>query len=162
MHFDESQTANGNLHLICSTIYFMIQSAEEFIKLRESDVKEEQHRASNDEATLNVWMDVINKYPTFKTWVIHNKTVPLEILELLSHDPEPDVRSAVAGKRKISESIFNLLSTDPDELVRYALMCNTKITSEKLKTIQVDDSEWLVEKLEERLIEVKLESEGTE
>ena len=103
----------------------------------------EQYRASHDTADINVWKDVINNYPDFKTWVIHNKTIPIEILEILCTDKDPNVRSDVARKRKINDSIFNLLSMDPDENVRYALMCNTKLNLDKKQTIKMDDSTWL-------------------
>ena len=121
----------------------MIKTADEFIALRQSDNMDEQYRASHDSADLNVWLDVIKNYPDFKTWVIHNKTIPIEILETLSADKDPNVRSDIARKRKINDKIFALLSVDPDENVRYALMCNTKLTLDKKRAIKMDDSAWL-------------------
>ena len=58
----------------------MILSAEDFIKLRTSDIKDEQDRATLDDAPIPIWIDLISQYSDFKTWVIHNKTVPIEIL----------------------------------------------------------------------------------
>jgi hypothetical protein len=121
----------------------MILTADEFITLRQSDNMDEQYRASHDTADISVWLDVIKKYPDFKAWVIHNKTIPIEILEILCSDKDPNVRSDVARKRKINDKIFNLLSVDLDENVRYALMCNTKLTLDKKQTIKKDDSSWL-------------------
>ena len=129
----------------------MIISAEEFLRLRTSDLQEDQFRASTDTADISVWLDIIQNHPDFKVWVVHNKTIPLEILSLLARDRDPNVRSAVAGKRKIDENIFNLLSTDPDESVRYALICNTNLSKDSLLSIQVDDSEWLQLALKEKL-----------
>ena len=129
----------------------MIKSADEFIKLRTSDLLEEYERAGNDPADIATWREVIEKHPDFKVWVIHNKTVPIEILETLTFDDHPDVRSAVARKRKINEKIFQILSRDKDEDVRYALMCNTKLTVDRLKQIETSDSDWLTEKLNERI-----------
>lgn len=133
----------------------MIKSAEEFVRLRESEIQEEQYRASNDSAELEIWYEVIRKYPEFKEWVIHNKTIPIEILELLAEDKDPRVRSEVARKRKINDKIFSTLSIDPNENVRYALIFNTKISKDKskLKLIKVDDSAWLQEKLKEKMTE---------
>ncbi len=129
----------------------MIKTADEFIKLRQSDIKEEQERATHEQADLSVWREVVEKFPDFKTWVIHNKTIQTEILELLAKDKDPNVRSDVARKRKISDTIFNMLSVDLDVNVRHALISNTKITLDKLKLIKVDDSTWLKNAVEEKL-----------
>ena len=125
----------------------MIKTVDEFITLRQSENMDEQHRASNDTADISVWLEVIKNYPDFKIWVIHNKTIQTEILEILCADSDSNIRSAVARKRKINDSIFNALSVDPDEIVRYALMCNTKLTLDKIKTINVSDSTWLQNQL---------------
>lgn len=121
----------------------MIKTADEFIALRQSDNMDEQYRAAHDVADISVWLEVIKNYPDFKTWVIHNKTIPIEILVILCADDNPDVRADVARRGKINEKIFNLLSLDPDENVRYALMCNTKLSLDKKQTIKMDDSPWL-------------------
>ena len=125
----------------------MIKTVDEFITLRQSENMDEQYRASHDTADLNVWLEVIKNYPDLKTWVIHNKTIQIEILEILCADTDPNVRSAVARKRKINEFIFNTLSVDPDENVRYSLMCNTNLSVDKINAIMVGDSNWLKEKL---------------
>jgi hypothetical protein len=127
----------------------MITSAEEFIKLRTSEIKEEQDRASLDSADNTIWLDIIHNYPDYKVWVVHNKTIPIEILEKLAADENAEVRAAVARKRKINDRIFDLLSVDKDENVRYALMCNTKLQKEKKKLIQTGGSQWLKSTLEE-------------
>jgi hypothetical protein len=129
----------------------MIESAEEFIRLRTSEVVEEYHRSAHYSADISIWMDVIERYPSFKKWVIHNKTVPLAILELLAHDADPEVRGSIAGKRKIRGSIVELLSTDPDETVRASLISNPKLTKEQLKAINVGDSQWLQATLAKRV-----------
>ena len=129
----------------------MISSAEEFIKLRTSDIKEEQDRASLDSADNTTWLDIFHNYPDFRVWVVHNKTIPVEILEQLAEDENAEVRAAVARKRKINNRIFNLLSVDQDENVRYALLCNTKLQKEKKKLIKTDDSQWLKATLYEQM-----------
>jgi hypothetical protein len=129
----------------------MIKSADEFIRLRTSEIEEEYSRAANDSADISIWNEVIEKYPDYKEWVIHNKTIQIGILEKLSFDKDPRVRSAVARKRKINDRIFATLSTDNNEDVRYVLMCNPKLTVDKLKQIKTSDSDWLTKKLDERL-----------
>jgi hypothetical protein len=127
----------------------MINSADEFIQLRQSEDLNMQRRAGNDSADISVWHEIVQRFPDLKSWVVQNKTIPLEILELLAKDKDPNVRSEVARKRKISDAIFSYLSVDVDENVRYALMCNTKLPLDKKQTIKVDDSTWLTEKLAE-------------
>jgi hypothetical protein len=129
----------------------MIKSADEFIRLRTSEIEEEYDRAARDTADISTWTEIIEKFPDFKKWVIHNNTVPMEILEILTLDEDPNVRSAVARKRKINDKIFVTLSRDKDENVRYALMCNTNLTVDKLKQIETSDSDWLASQLKERL-----------
>ena len=133
----------------------MITTAEEFVYLRQSCDLKEQQQASQDFADLNVWLSVIEKYPDFKKWVIHNKTIQIEILEILANDNDPKIRSEVARKRKINDVIFEKLSIDFDEEVRYALLYNTKLTKQQIEKIKVEDSEWLKEKLVERLENIK-------
>jgi hypothetical protein len=133
----------------------MIKSADEFIRLRTSELKEEYDRSAHDTADISTWMEVIDKYPDYKEWVVHNKTVPIEILERLTLDKDPKIRSAVARKRKITDKIFLMLSTDNDENVRYALMCNSNLTVDKLKQIETSDSDWLANQLKERIKEIE-------
>lgn len=125
--------------------YTMIKTTDEFIRLRQSDAMDDQYRASHDTANIRVWLDIITDYPDFKTWVIRNKTIPMEILEILCTDDDPSIRSEIARKRKINDKIVDLLSVDPDENVRYALMCNTKLPLDKKRFIKTNDSAWLTQ-----------------
>jgi ribonucleotide reductase alpha subunit len=127
----------------------MITSADEFIRLRTSDNPEEYRRAIHESADIDVWMEVIRSFPDYKEWVIHNKTIQIEILEELSKDSDPRIREDVARKRKINDEIFYRLARDEDEHVRYALACNTKMTVDQIEKINHSDSEWLKGQLEE-------------
>jgi hypothetical protein len=104
----------------------MILSAEEFVRLRTSDLREEYSRAAEDEAPVAIWMDLISRFPDMREWVAHNRTVPLEILEVLARDPQRRVRAAVADRRKLSAELFDLLSRDDDEVVRHRIAYNGK------------------------------------
>ena len=105
----------------------MIATAQEFKRLRESTDPEEYGRAASDEASLEVWREVIDEMPEMRFWVAQNKTVPIEILELLSVSTDAQVRGMVARKRKITESIAVRLASDPDQTVRAALAVNAKL-----------------------------------
>jgi hypothetical protein len=68
---------------------------------------------------------VISRFPGYRKWVAHNKTVPLEILTELCQF-ESDVRRSVAVKRKLSVELFELLARDPDPVVRQGIASNKK------------------------------------
>lgn len=99
----------------------MIESADEFARLRSSSNPDEYGRAAHDEAPLEVWMEVIRRYPDMRSWVAHNKTVPVEVLSLLARDSDEHVRSMVAMKRKLPPEILEYLADDNYEPVRLSV-----------------------------------------
>ncbi len=121
----------------------MISTAEEFKRLRESEIQEEYTRAAHDEATLEVWLDVLEKFNEMSFWVAQNKTVPIEILERLADHPEEKVREMVARKRKIPESLMFKLVDDESPSVRYALACNGKATEAVMNRLKNDPEEFV-------------------
>jgi hypothetical protein len=132
----------------------MIQSAEEFYQLRISEKAEEYNRAAHEEATLEIWLEVIEKFPEMKEWVAHNKTVPIEILEILSHDESERVRCSVARKRKIPEKIQQRLCKDADFSVRSEIARNPKAKKNVLQILS-EDSENMIKELAIKRLEVK-------
>lgn len=129
----------------------MITSAEEFVQLRTSVNPAHYVRAANEAAPVTVWYAIIQKYPEMKPWVIHNKTIPLEILDHLTNDADEHVRSDIARKRKIiGTPVFAKLAQDPNEQVRRALLMNTKLTLELIQQIKISDSKWLQEMYKKR------------
>lgn len=116
----------------------MIHSAEEFLRLRQNDDSDEYQRASSDEAPLRVWFSVIEQFPELRSWVAHNKTIPLEVLELLASDPDAGVRATVASKRKLSSALQALLCADADASVRERLACNAKCEPDILRQLALD------------------------
>jgi hypothetical protein len=129
----------------------MIKSAEEFYRLRTSEDPEEYNRATNEEAPIEIWFDILKKFPDLKTWVIHNKTVPEEILRLLSADLEPSVRWAVANKRKCPADILVILAKDSDDSVRLRVAHNPKVTREILETLTSDSWDKIVKVSKDKL-----------
>ena len=116
----------------------MIASAEEFVRLRTSVAPAEYRRAAHDEAPMAVWFDVMARFPDMKEWVAHNKTIPLEILDVLARDADIRVRATVAGKRKLAIELFELLAADPNETVRHAVACNGKAPLHVLRRLAAD------------------------
>ncbi|HEF4756611.1 hypothetical protein [Burkholderia multivorans] len=121
----------------------MIQSAEEFIALRDSRIKDEYDRAATDEASVSVWRDVIVRFPDYRKWVAHNKTVPVEILAELCQF-EAEVRRFVAVKRKLSRELFELLAKDPDPVVRQGVASNKKAPISIIIGLMQDEDESVV------------------
>jgi hypothetical protein len=118
----------------------LIASAEEFVRLRNSDIPEEYSLAAEDEAPVAVWLDVISRFPEMREWVVHNKTVPIEILEVLARDESASVRATVADKRKLSLELLDLLAHDCDELVRHRVAYNKKVPTHVLEHLSTDSS----------------------
>ncbi|HKT02974.1 MAG TPA: hypothetical protein VJT31_25880 [Rugosimonospora sp.] len=96
----------------------MIGSADEFVRLRHSADPALCHRAAHEPAHLDVWLDVMARYPRERFWVAQNKSVPLEVLAILARDPDPKVRLMVSMKRKLTPDLLAQLATDQDEAVR--------------------------------------------
>lgn len=118
----------------------MINSAEEFVALRSSDAKSEYDRAAQDEASAEVWNEVIERYPEYRKWVAHNKTVPVEILaKLVEYDA--GVRVFVAMKRRLPGDLFERLSKDPEATVRQTIAANAKTPIEILRNLAMDEDE---------------------
>jgi hypothetical protein len=116
----------------------MITSADEFAELRLSADSKKYLRAANESAPDEVWFEVISRFPLLRKWVAHNKTISIRILDLLSRDPDPEVRLFVAMKNKLSADLFDRLSTDPDYSVRARVALNRKAPVEVLSRLQSD------------------------
>ena len=116
----------------------MIQSANEFVQLTE----ENSSRAVGEAAVSeDVWFEVIRSFPTFKEWVVQNKTVPISVLRVLATDQDTKVRFFVAMKNKCDEEILQQLSSDPDEAVRVRVVWNRKASPSILEKLANDSSE---------------------
>jgi hypothetical protein len=129
----------------------MINSADEFRRLRTSGKPEEQSRAASDEASEGVWKEVIETLWEMRFWVAQNKTVPLSILEALAHDPDGRVRSMVAMKRKLDARLLVLLAADEDAAVRHAVASNRSAPREVLARLSRDEEQFVAEAAAERL-----------
>jgi hypothetical protein len=129
----------------------LITSAEEFVRLRASVESVEYQRAANEEAPLAVWQDVIARFPDYRQWVAHNKTVPMEILEILATDPDPDVRYTVASKRKLTPKLLTKLANDPDDSVRNRVVRHKHAPHEVLEALRSDPWDAIRAVAEERL-----------
>jgi hypothetical protein len=129
----------------------LIKSAKEFVHLRLSDNQDEYLRAAWDEAPIEVWFEVIENYPDMRFWVAQNKTIPVEVLEILADDPSDRVRFMVASKKKLSERIQLKMARDKDLSVRMRIVLNKKATHSVLQILSEDKDVEIREKAMERL-----------
>ncbi|WP_330986344.1 MULTISPECIES: hypothetical protein [Enterobacterales] len=118
----------------------MINSPEEFIALRNSEVPAEYHRAQIEGASIDVWFELIEKHPEMKVWVARNKAIPREVIVRLSRDHDPIVRHAICSKYPLDMDIYLLFSKDPDEGIRASLTFNKKLPISILKEMSENDS----------------------
>jgi hypothetical protein len=125
----------------------MIGSAEEFIRLREMN----DERATHDDAPDAVWVEILDRFPAMREWVLHNKTVPVDVLRRLAQDPDSNVRYAVAIKRKCPPDLMEQLAHDPDESVRYGVVFNAKAPTSVLRVLTHDTSARVANKAIDRL-----------
>jgi hypothetical protein len=104
----------------------MINTVEEFIRLRDSEKPEEYNRANYDFLPDEVAFEIIEKYPEYKEWVGINSSISLKVLYRLAEDEDPDVRWHIASLHAFTgEKVHTLdrylldkLSRDQDESVR--------------------------------------------
>lgn len=125
----------------------MISSAQEFADLRERN----DPRAAYDDAPEAVWREVLQLFPTFKEWVVRNKTVPAALLCELAEDTNPRVRSEVATKRTCPPTVLERLANDADESVRLRVAYNAKTPIYLWESHRHDRSQQVVQVVEERL-----------
>ena len=129
----------------------MILFAKEFVQLRTSVIPEDYHRAAHDEAPESVWLDVIREYPAMREWIPHNKTVPQNVLLILSEDQDPKVRMVVAGVRRAGEAILQRLAEDLDPSVRYAVAYNAKTPASVIEYLAKDQCEHIAARAKVRM-----------
>lgn len=133
------------------TEFAEITSAEEFVRLRSSDVQSEYHRAAHSPASLNVWKDVLARFPDHAFWVAQNKQIPMAILIELSRHPDDRVRSMVASKGKATDEILTSMASDPAESVRMQLARHPKAPPALLERLREDSWDAIRELAERRL-----------
>jgi hypothetical protein len=128
-----------------------IHSADEFIRLRYSDDCADYQRVADEEASVDVWRDVIDRYPDARMWVAQNKTLPLEILADLVSDVHAEVRRMVAMKRKLTPELLRKLAMDDDETVRMRVAMHKNIAEDTLQRLRDDPWDRIREVVAERL-----------
>ncbi|WP_225642593.1 hypothetical protein [Streptomyces werraensis] len=129
----------------------MIETADEFVRLCNSSEPQERRRATLEEASVQVWREVVDQYPEERIGVVQNKTVPLVILEMLIDDPDNRVRFMVAMKRKLSPDLLERLANDVDESIRLRVAQHRNTSRETLESLREDPWSEVRATVEDRL-----------
>lgn len=129
----------------------MIESAEEFVRLRTSLNQAEYSRAATEEVPEAVCPDVIGRFPEMREWIAHNKQVPVSILRILADDPDWQVRHMVAQKRKAPHDVLEKLARDTDEGVRARVAYNAKTPQWILDLLRHDPVELIADVARRRI-----------
>ena len=116
----------------------MISNINEYLYLADSDSKSDNDRIINEELSSDLISQIIKNYPERKSWIIHNKLIPVKILEELATDDNDDVRFIIAMKKKCNRVTFEKLLRDKNYSVRLAVIRNKKLPIDLLEKISND------------------------
>ena len=116
----------------------MISNINEYLYLADSDSKSDNDRIINEELSSDLISEIIKNYPERKSWIIHNKLIPVKILEELATDDNDDVRFTIAMKKKCNRVTFEKLLRDKNYSVRLAVIRNKKLPIDLLEKISND------------------------
>jgi hypothetical protein len=118
----------------------MIQSAEEFVRLRSSKDVRTWLSAYSEPAPEAVWMDVIARHPELKGDVASNRTAPDSIVRLLAADPDHGVRAVVSRRSDLPADLIERLSQDRDDGVRWTIAGNLRTAAAVRERLALDGS----------------------
>ncbi|MEU8222521.1 hypothetical protein [Kribbella sp. NPDC048915] len=102
----------------------MIGSADEFVGLRRSWDGTDWQRIKRDEAPLEVWLEIVREHPDMRFWVAFNRTLPAEVVRLLSQDSDWRVRARIASRKDAPGDVLAALSADPHDAVAASVAGN--------------------------------------
>lgn len=113
----------------------MIKTAQEFLRLVDSEDKADRWRARIDEAAEELWSEVLMIAPDYVGSVALNKRLPDAILRVLATDPNDRIRGIVAMKRRLPSDVFQMLADDASELVRITIAKNPRTPTSALRKL---------------------------
>ncbi|MGW5771102.1 hypothetical protein ACWEVY_18405 [Streptomyces longwoodensis] len=113
----------------------MIESAEEFVRLRESGDSADYQRIKREEASPDVWWTLVRDHPDMRFWVTFNRTVPQDVLRHLAGDDDWRVRANIAGRRGAPQDVLDALSRDGHDAVVASVASNPGTPTEVLERL---------------------------
>jgi hypothetical protein len=115
----------------------VLESAADFrALLDETPLVPSRVRAA--QASASVWREILSKHPDLAVWVAANRTVPAEIIEILTAHPRIQVRAAVASNPELHDDAMIRLAHDKSDLVRMRIACNSQATRDVLAHLVAD------------------------
>lgn len=114
----------------------MIKSADDLVHFYTGGgTQEEFQKARWAELPVDIWLDLIARFPEHRLIVHDQKRVPVEVLEALADDPSVQVREAVSGKKHLPLHLYEKFAKDPHPEVRGGIAA------------KIDRAPWLRERL---------------
>lgn len=117
----------------------MIESAEEFVRLRSSGSDADLQRALKEELSEAVSRDVLERFPDMRLGVAANETTPVVVLRILSKDDDMKVRRLVARHALVDQDLLEQLSNDRHDAVRLMVTQNPSAGTDILKRMSTND-----------------------
>jgi hypothetical protein len=131
----------------------MIESAEEFVRLRMSGDSADFRRIKQEDAPLDVWLDLVRDHPDMRFWVTFNRHVPPEVLRLLVDDDDWRVRANIASRKGVPQDILDTLSRDDHDAVLSSTASNPGTSTDALTRLSRHPWEDVRERAREQLEE---------
>jgi hypothetical protein len=91
-----------------------IHTTSEFIAALENPNTTDNSLIRFCEASTQTWLEIIHHSEEAAVWVALNKTIPLEVIEVLAKHSSAQVRRFAADKNQITPGLILLLVTDSD------------------------------------------------
>jgi hypothetical protein len=126
----------------------LIHRASEFIDALEAS---DNNLIRFGKASSQTWLEIIGHSEDAAVWVALNKTIPVEVLEVLAKHASARVRRFVADKNSITPELIALLATDSDSGVRLRIANHKKTSAEILRQLLQDDWQEVIEVAREKL-----------
>lgn len=129
----------------------MISDINEYLRLCESDCQEDNRRIVLEELSEEVIVHILKYYPCKYSWLIHNKSVPIKVLEELVEKENEDIRFTIAMKKKCNRYIFERLICDKSDSIRFAVVRNNKLPRDLLIKMTEDSNVEIAKEAQSRL-----------
>ncbi len=131
----------------------MIESVSHYLQLWSDEDASKRRLVVTESAAVSTWIDLVESHPELCDDIALNKSLPVEILELLATNASENVRFTVAMKSSLSASLFQLLANDSSETVRARIAFNKRTPVSILRQLAKDPSKLVSDKAKSRLSE---------
>ena len=117
----------------------LIRNASEFIDTLEHPESTDHVLIRFGTASTETWLEIVRHSEDAAVWVALNKTIPVEVIEVLARHASARVRRFAAARNRVTPELIVLLSTDSDPGVRLRIAIHKKTGAEILRQLLRDD-----------------------